>query len=424
MSVNGSITLTSLSSSAQVVASGTWLNGIIDNGSWWNFSNGNVFFTGATAGNDEEFCVKFSVGGSDGPTGPTGPIGPTGPAYEYRQTFFIDPNGSNSSSDPNFIGPGSAYDPVIGDLTKPWRTLGSAINWYSTNGMTGAHSGNPIFFLWPGQYAAEFATIEIPSNSEITVQMSKGSHVTWAVNAGLFHLNSQSIFKISGASHGDPYKSTTEEELQGVNGPLIKFDATTEDSFVSLEGIRARVATNWPILDLQPGITGSGVCEVIVNESAIWTDNAASGSMSTIIVGTGNKTDLSIDNSIIQQSKGSDSYAVINQQSGKLYLSNSIVNNRWDALGTGPAPAINVTIPSGDASSNYLIYLNNTVFYAGIPKSKDVIKDTGSNTGSLNVFINSNCSTNMNLPSTTHTGVLIRKGPGILELTDLPFPLW
>ena len=291
--------------------------------------------------------------------------------------------------------------------------------------MTGSHhSGDPIFFLWPGQYTAETSTIQIPTESNITVQMSKGASVAWSVNSGLFHLNSGCKLTISGASQADPYRSTFAEEFLGVNGPLIKLDSTTEDSNVTLEGIRARVVTDWPILDLQPGITGDGTCEVTVNECGIWTDNSGFGNMSAIIIGTNNKTDVSIDNSVIQQSRGDDTYAVINHQSGKLFLSNSTVSNRWTNVGIGSAPAINIRIPSGGPSSDYFIFMNNTVFYSGIPKAKDVIKDLGANTGSLNMFINSNCSTNMNLPSTTHTGVLIKKGPGILELTELPYPLW
>jgi len=425
MGVNGTITLTSLTSTAQVVASGTWNNGIIDNGSWWNFSNGNVYFTGATAGNGEEFCVKFSVGGNDGPTGPTGAEGPTGPAYEYRQVFYVDPNGSNSSSDPNFIGPGSAYDPEIGDLTKPWRTIGGAINWYATNGMTGgSHSGDPTFYVWPGDYTAELSTIEIPDYAKITIQLSEGARIPWSVTSGLFHLNFRSQLVISGASQAQGYRSGINEEFAGISGPLIVLDSDSEDCYVTLSSLRARVITSYPILDLQPGITGGGTCEVTVNECSLWTDSVAGAAMSTIITGTDNKTDLSIDNSLITQSRGDDSYAIINHQSGKLWMSNSILTNRHSGGSTYSAPAINVRIPTGDATNNYFLFLNNNIFYAETPQTKNVIKDLGSNTGSMNMIINSNCSTNMLLPSNTHTGVLIKKGPGIFELVDMPLPLW
>jgi hypothetical protein len=288
----------------------------------------------------------------------------------------------------------------------------------------GAHSGDPTFFLWPGQYTAELSTIEIPSSAKITIQLSEGSKVPWAVNNGLFHLNYQSQLVISGASQAHGYRSTVNEEFLGTNGPLIKLDATSDDCYVSLSSVRARVTTSWPILDLQPGTTGSGVCEVTVNESSLWTDNVAGSGMSTIIMGTNNKTDLSIDNSAITQSRGDDTYAIVNHQSGKLWISNSIFTNRYSVGSTYSAPAINVRIPTGDPTDDYFLMLNNNVFYAGFAKTKDVIKYTSSNTGAMNMIINSNCSTNMNLPSITHTGVLIKKGPGILELVEIPLPLW
>ena len=145
--------------------------------------------------------------------------------------------------------------------------------------------------------------------------------------------------------------------------------------------------------------------------------------MSTIITSTNNMTNVGLDNCYIAQSRGNDTYAVINHNSGALAVTNSVVVNRAQSS-TYCAPAINVRIPTGDAPQEYYLLLNNTYFYAETPQTKDVVKDVSSNTGTLNMFINSNCSTNMNLPSITHSGVLVKKGPGILGLTDLPLPLW
>ena len=132
---------------------------------------------------------------------------------------------------------------------------------------------------------------------------------------------------------------------------------------------------------------------------------------------------IGLDNCYIAQSRGNDTFAIINHSSGALAITNSVVVNRSNSP-TFSAPAINVKIPSGDAPGEYYLLLNNSYFYGESSQTKDVIKDTLSNTGQLNMFINSNCSTNMNLPSNTGNGILVKKGPGQLGLTDLPLPLW
>jgi len=54
MSLNGSITLTSITGTAKLVVTGTW-TGVTDNGTWWNFQAGNLYFSGGAAINGEEF---------------------------------------------------------------------------------------------------------------------------------------------------------------------------------------------------------------------------------------------------------------------------------------------------------------------------------------------------------------------------------
>jgi len=129
MTVNGSITLTSVNGTAQLVVTGTWI-AVTDNGTWWMFSAGNLYFTGGSASNGEEFCVKFSVGGASGTSGTSGSSGTSGTSG-YTSGLYLEANVTSRTSsveNPNTLSDGEL-------IVQPHNTVTQDPLSISSNGL-------------------------------------------------------------------------------------------------------------------------------------------------------------------------------------------------------------------------------------------------------------------------------------------------
>jgi len=93
------------------------------------------------------------LAGIPGPTGPSGgPIGPTGPTgsgggvtYTYSNVAFVHPSGDDATA-------------VLGDFTKPFKTIEGAF--YLSNGLNnnGTPVGNGVIEVWPGATGKYYTT--------------------------------------------------------------------------------------------------------------------------------------------------------------------------------------------------------------------------------------------------------------------------
>jgi hypothetical protein len=340
--------------------------------------------------------------------------------------LYVDPNGSNDAADANYIGPDSAYAPQPGDLTKPWRTIGGAINWYLSNGFTGAHSGTPTVFVWPGDYTAETIPIEIPSNAEINIQISGGVKIPYSVSSNaLFYFNgSNGVLNITGQDAGDPGRSSyPSSEFSGVNGSFVLMNSQTENAELNMDGIS--VTSNTTVLLLNPGTTGAGDCDIYVNNSKI--DNY--GNTATPALNLSGPLYVGIDNSSIinQFGDGDPAVGVINigANGTRLSISDSIIWQKGvNSTNDTSAIAANIGSTTHNQADYYIVISGNT-FYSDHVQNASVLYDyNGSSTGILAVHTNSNNVHNMIAPTSAGDGTFLLSGPGSLQLKYLHPPTW
>lgn len=124
------------------------------------------FISGSgTLSNLTNYTISWVLNGFNGPTGPTGPQGVTGPSgsgsltYQYANTIFVDPNGNISTATPNRI-----------DL--PFPTIGSAVKYTQTNGLTGY-----TIWVYPGYYLEDTHWYVTNVNGPLTIKLSGGSTI-------------------------------------------------------------------------------------------------------------------------------------------------------------------------------------------------------------------------------------------------------
>ena len=295
-----------------------------------------------------------------------------------------------------------------------------------TNGFTGAHSGTPTIFVWPGDYASETSTITLTSNVSINVQLSGGVNIPYAIGAnGLFHLKGQNItLNITGQEGGDTERTSyPTSQFVGEGSPFVLMDQTTDTASFSMHNVKAR--SNTEVLYIFPGITGSGDTDVYINNSMI--DNY--GSTDVPAIKMSGPLYIGIDNSVIinEFGDGNPDVGVINigSNGARFNLINSVVWQKGTSNSTdtsGIAVRIGTTVPN--QSDNYIMLSGNT-FYTGNVKNGAVLYDyNAASTGTLSVYTNSNNVHNMAPPTSAGNGTFLLNGPGGLTLNYLQPPTW
>jgi hypothetical protein len=300
--------------------------------------------------------------------------------------------------------------------------MGAAINWYTTNGWSGNHSGTPTIFMWPGDYSAETSTIQIPSNTTVNVQLSTGTIVNYSANP-LFHLNSASFLNITGNTQASPLRTIAAAEtgFLGASGVFLSLDALTQNSSVNISSVQIKTIAS-SVLSLQPGATGAGDCEIYIDNCKI--DNAQSASAAPAII-TDGPIYLGVDNSAVISQRGSASVGTVHHFNGRVSISNSTVWNKGvNSSESGPNMIVDIgNITSTD--TGYYLQLTNTQFYSSLQKGRPVIYDqNGASTGTFGLFMNSICTTNQLNPQASGTGTYIVYGPGTFQISFMREPLW
>jgi hypothetical protein len=307
--------------------------------------------------------------------------------------------------------------------------MGGAINWYLSTGFTGAHSGTPTVFLWPGEYATESNLITIPNDTSVNVQLSTGSIVQF--EKGLFRLRSGSHLNITGQHLGNSLQtlpnSKSNSAFRGSN-TFLDFDFATTRSTVTIDGVSIYVTGNAVPLDLTPGSTGS-TNEVIINNSTIEYDNGGNLSGESAIIADG-PISVSLDNSVLIAEKGGTAAGLVslglNGNGGRLSITDSVL---WHK-GTGSNAGNGIVTDIGSTTSTSLthnITLSGVTVYSNEVKSRYLLYDNGStSTGTLRVTTNGNTAHNMDIPaaSSASNGVFLISGVGIIQAQYLNSPIW
>jgi hypothetical protein len=304
--------------------------------------------------------------------------------------------------------------------------MGAAVNWYISNGFTGAHSGTPTIFVWPGNYSAETSAIEIPSDVELNIQLSGGVIIPYTIATnGLFYFKgSNGVLNLTGQDSGDTARTTYPSSEFSGTGKFVQMDSQTDNAYLNIDGVSIRSNTT-PLL-ITPGTTGSGDSDIYINNSRIENygvadDNPAIDLDGPLYVG--------IDNSSILNQYGGGDQSVgvvrIGANGARFNLNNSVVwqkgvNNASDTS------AIAASIGSTTSSaSDYYITISGNTFYSENPQGSSILYDyDATSTGIVTVHTNNNNVHNMVQPASAGDGTFLITGPGALQLKYLQPPTW
>jgi hypothetical protein len=305
--------------------------------------------------------------------------------------------------------------------------LGGAFNWYVNTGFTGAHSGTPTIFIWPGIYAQENSPLIIPSNTAVNIQLSAGS-VVRAVKP-LFQFTYKSHLTVTGQHLGTSLStdSTTASSEFILSDLFAEMGPQTDQSTLIVEGVSI-TSTFGESLRLHPGSTGSGKSKASFNNCKIDSSAPANGPGGKNSISIDGPVEVSFDNSVLIANKGSSTHGVIslstNGNEGRLSVINSIL--RHDGLSGLAGNGIVAKIGSTSSlSTTHNITLSGCTFYAAAPITRRVLYDTDNiSTGYLRVTTNGNTIHNMLSPSSAGGGSFLINGPGTIQSQLLNPPNW